>query len=241
MRSWDVLEPIGTGALPLLDVYAAWAAGTLAGLVATRAAAANDPDIEPYVAEWYQATAAQRPKVADEYHRMVRTLLPEGVPFPRSQLRRSTVREWLDGRRPKTRNRYRVSASSFAAYLCERELLEFNVVLSVKASAERPPRARYLTRLEAQALVAALPQPHRALHALLLATGADVGGALRVRYRDVDLEAQSVRIPGTKAHTRDAVRKMAEAWGAGGVRRVPDSQPGAAAGASVRRAPGRRQ
>lgn len=211
-KRWDVLDPLSAGAWSLDDVFASWALGTLAEFVAARALEQADPNLEPYVAAWFATNQAQRPRVADEYLRMVRTLLPSDQPFLRSQLRRAVVREWLDARRPRTRNRYRVAASSFAAYLCERELLEFNVVLTVKASPEQAPRARYLTRAEAQALVQALAQPHRALHALLLATGADVVGALRVQYRDIDPEKGEVRIHGTKAHTRDAVRVMTEEW-----------------------------
>jgi integrase len=220
---WAVLHDLATGAATIADTFAAfgagdlarWRAQRLAAEAAARAAAeaaAHDPDLEPHVARWHAATRAYRPKVADGYYRMVRTLLPEGGRFPRSQLGRRTIREWLDTRTRGTRNRYHVALSSFCAYLVEHEVLEFNVARLVKRIPERPPRLRFLTRGEAQQLVAALPQPHRALHALLLATGADVGGALLVRVRDVDAAARTVRVPGEKRHTRDAVRRLTEAW-----------------------------
>ena len=222
---WDVVRDILDGSATIAEVFQAHGTGDLKGWrerrlaavaadAALAAALANDPDIEPYIERWHRALLGQRPKSAATYLRMVRCFLPADEPFRLSGLKRGTIRAWLDTVSPKSRNRYRTGLSSFCAYLTEIDVIEQNPVLLVKAAPERPPRMRYLTRDEAQHLVAALPHPHRALHALLLATGADVGGALLVKYKDVDVVNRTVRVPGSKAHTRDAVRWLTEPWAA---------------------------
>ncbi|MCC6244449.1 MAG: tyrosine-type recombinase/integrase [Gemmatimonadaceae bacterium] len=146
----------------------------------------------------------------------MRTLIPARVPFMASTFRKARLREWLDERRPATRNRYRAAASSFAEYLVDREIIEANPVLALKARKENPSRVQYLNRDEARSLVDALAHSDRAFHAFLLATGVDAGGALRVRFRDIETVDNEItfRVPGTKTATRDRVRRMTEAWAA---------------------------
>jgi integrase len=84
----------------------------------------------------------------------------------------------------------------------------------VKAAPAGAPRVRWLTIPEATAVLDALPEPYRALHALLMATGADVGAALYLRVRDVDLEKGEVLIRGTKSHDRERTRRLLHEWAA---------------------------
>lgn len=228
-QRWDVLNPIAEGSLSLQDAYTAWSGSTLSELVASRAEAARDIDLEPLVLNWHQLKSKDIPRSADKYLAQLRTLIPKGVPFPLSTFRKARIREWLDDRRPATRNRYRAAASSFAEYLLDRELIEANPVIALKARKENPARVQYLAREEAKALVAALPPVHRALHAFLLATGVDAGGALRVRYRDIekdDKKEYTIRVPGTKTTTRDRVRRMTETWAADIVKEHLRTSPG---------------
>jgi integrase len=63
-------------------------------------------------------------------------------------------------------------------------------------------------------IVGSQPTPaRRALFALLYGTGLEISTALAARTTDVLLEATQIRGPGTKAHTRDRVARVADwAW-----------------------------
>jgi len=62
-----------------------------------------------------------------------------------------------------------------------------------------PARLRYLTEDEAERLIAASADHLRPLVVFLLYTGARLGEALRLDWRDVDLEARRVRFTRTKS------------------------------------------
>ncbi|MGI9078058.1 MAG: tyrosine-type recombinase/integrase [Gemmatimonadaceae bacterium] len=111
-----------------------------------------------------------------------------------------------------TKNRHRAALSGFAKFLVEREVLEHNPVRDVAASKPNRPRMRYLERRQAQALIASLPQPYRALEALMAGTGIEWGAAARLVDRDIDLEAGTVHAHGSKNEWRDRVVRITETW-----------------------------
>jgi integrase len=214
-QRWALLRDLSHRTVSLAALFEAFGRGELAQFEAARLAAANNPDLEPYVAQWHAALEKGGNKSAGKYHAQLRTLMPVGEVFTREEFRRKRVREWLDGVSAKSRNRYRAAASSFAQYLLELEVLDVNPVRLVAAAKESTPRVRWLTESEARAVLEVLPEPHRALHALLMASGADVGSALEVRMRDVDLEREEVLVRGTKTYNRERTRRLLHEWASG--------------------------
>ena len=213
-QRWDVLAELAEGTLDLAETFDRLSRDELVAMQAERKAAANDCDLTQYIKPWQERLRSEGHKTIDTYVRQLRTLMPEGAPFLRSRFRRSEIRVWLDTQKPKTRNRYRAAASSFAQYLLELEVLDSNPVRLVKAAPAGAPRVRWLTIPEATAVLDALPEPHKALHALLMATGADVGAALYLRVRDVDMAKGEVLIRGTKTHDRERTRRLLHEWAA---------------------------
>lgn len=213
-QRWEVLAELAGGTLDLGEVFDRWSRDELSALQAERKAAANDPDLTTYLLGWVDRLTGEGHKTIGKYLVQLRTLMPEGEPFPRSRFRRAEIRTWLDRQRPKTRNRYRAAASSFAEYLLELEVLEVNPVRLVRAAPASAPRVRFLSVPEGAATLDALPEPHSALHALLLATGADVGATLQVRMRDVDEAKGEILIRGTKTHDRERTRRLLHPWAA---------------------------
>ncbi|MBC8089611.1 MAG: hypothetical protein H7Z40_20300 [Phycisphaerae bacterium] len=101
----DLLHSMSCGTLSMADVYQRWSNGDLKEFQAEREAAANDPDLEPYVERWNAILVNGGHKSADKYLSQLRTLITAGSPFLRSAFRRAAIRTWLDGRPAKSRNR----------------------------------------------------------------------------------------------------------------------------------------
>jgi site-specific recombinase XerD len=78
--------------------------------------------------------------------RQVQTLIPEGVPFPRSQLTVQRVDAWLAEPRVSrsTKRRYFYALRSFAKFLKRRGVLEADPLADMQPPRNLPPRARYM-------------------------------------------------------------------------------------------------
>ncbi|HXT48240.1 MAG TPA: hypothetical protein VN717_06340, partial [Gemmatimonadaceae bacterium] len=120
---------------------------------------ADDLDLEPLVAQWGGRGMSRRGRGAShaEYVRQVRSLIPEGTPYPRSLFTRAKISEWLAGLEVSdpTRNRYKAALNQFAKWLIEREHLELNPVGAVLGYSEHVPDLVYLSVPDAKALVGA--------------------------------------------------------------------------------------
>ena len=193
-RRWDVLEAIVAGRGSLPDAYDhraridAWV-GRL-----------GDLDLSPLVAEWESAGANAK------YVKQVRRFIPGKKPFARTRFSKAEIRKFLDTltdarsnpdaprvASPSTKNRYRAALSSFAGWLCERDVLEVNPVRSVKGKTATRKPVVYLETSQALALVKALPPgQQQAAEALMAATGLEWGALAELRRRDVDLEERTV-------------------------------------------------
>lgn len=224
--AWPLLEAISDGRYAVGAVYDAWGAGRLPQWIEAQERAAQDIDLNPYVDRWFAATSSDRPETATKYLAQLRTLIPSGERFPRSRFTKAAIREWLDQRTAGTRNHYRSAASVFARYLQDLDLLDTNVVRDVRRAKVRTARMRYLSSDQARALVDALPAVDRAFHAFLIGTGCDAGPALLVKYRDLDLKLNEVRVRGTKTHDRDRVRRLLHPWCADILRAYVAEHPG---------------
>ena len=72
---------------------------------------------------------------------------------------------------------------------------------------------RSLSRDDAQKLVDTIsPREARAVHALMCGTGIEIGAALTLRRRDIDVEAGTIHAHGTKRAHRDRVVRVTEPW-----------------------------
>ncbi|HEX5408948.1 MAG TPA: site-specific integrase [Gemmatimonadaceae bacterium] len=215
----DVLAGVLDGTLNLLDAYRAHQQNRLASYVKRRRAAASDVDLEPYLAEWYEEIrqpGSHCAGSADKYLAQVRTLIPEGQPFPRSAFTQGAIAKWLKGLSCSlpTRNRYKAAASSFARYLKELEVIPANPVKGIRGHKERPGRDTHYERADAQRLIAALEQPYAALEALMCGAGLEWQAVARLRVRDVNLDACTVEARGSKTKHRSRTTRIVpeNAW-----------------------------
>jgi integrase len=210
-RDWTILDAVCSGALTLGKVWDAFRLD--AQLVAFRSAL-QDVDLEPLIPDWHDYLQARGIASASRYVRQVREFIPAGAPFPRSRFTRRTISEHLAARpvTGSTRNRERAALSVFARFLVEREILEHNPVRDVQSSKPNRPRMRYLDRVQAKALVAALPQPYAALEALMASTGAEWQACIRLTRRDIDLQARTVHLHGGKNPWRDRMVRIVADW-----------------------------
>jgi integrase len=214
-RRWELLAAIldGRPGYTLAEVYDADVRGTLDAL--ERALA--DVDLEPFVAEW----TGRGPRTGSEatrarYVRMVRELVPAGVPFPRSRFTRGTIAAWLDAlpQSSGTRRAYRVALSNFARWLVQRDALAHNPVRDVDAPPPNPAREVWLSVEQALAAVAANADPvAQAVVALMHATGVEWQACERATRRDLDLAGWTFYARGTKTGAR--TRRVAVAGGKG--------------------------
>ncbi|HRX18615.1 MAG TPA: tyrosine-type recombinase/integrase [Gemmatimonadales bacterium] len=203
-RDWLVIDAVHSGALGLGRLWDAAEAGELDRLRQEL----QDTDVEPHLARWLRevATRTAADTVA-HYRKHVRTLIPEGEPFPASRLTVRTIRDWIAGLPvgPITQRKYHAALSSFADYLVDGEVLPANPVRSVRRPPPTRPRTRYLEHPEVLRLVEAMPGPFRALSAIVHATGIELSVAVGLLRRDIDLDRLTLHARGTKSSWRDRV------------------------------------
>lgn len=198
-----MLDAMATARTPIVTAYAAYIENRLDEYEARLRSGIADPDLEPYVAKWVkEMERRKRPNAhtRGKYERQVRTLIPAGAPFPRSAFTRQAIRSWLSGLDVSAPNRYRAALSSFAGFLLFEDVLQANPVRLVPMARESEPRTEHLSPADADALVSAMVQPYRALHALMIATGMELGAALSIRFADIKQDGVYAR--GTKREHR---------------------------------------
>jgi integrase len=207
----DVLDAVADRDQTLLELYADYRDDST---VADTRAALDDVDLAPLVDIWHEALVRRSIASADAYRLQVRQLIPAGARYPRSLFRRKTISAFLIGlaHSGSTRNRYKAALRQFGAWLVEREVLEHNPVVDVKGSKENPSRIVLLSPEELRALLGALDHPSRALEALMVATGMDWSDTTRLKRRDVDLDAKTVRAHGSKRSWRNRSCAITELW-----------------------------
>lgn len=208
-------EQLAAGNLDVRPAYTAYTENRLAEFITEQRLGVTDVDLEPEVARWQDELERRKKPNPDgraKYLRQVRTLIPAGQPFRRSGFTKARVMAWLQGLEIAATNRYRAALSSFAEYLCDRELLASNPVRQVKMARESKPRTLHLSVADAQRLLGAIAAPYNALHALMVSTGMEVSAALAVRRRDVDLDGLTVYARGTKTATRERTCHVTATW-----------------------------
>ncbi len=217
-RAWDVLDRVAQKTLELSALYDKWVAAGR-DLEELRASL-DDVDLEPYVATWHAANlgpaGGMSADTADHYLSAVRLLIPEGEPFKRSQLTPPRLREWLDDMEDVKSGTVRKRGQGmrdFTTWLVARHVLSVDPMRDIELPAQGKPRAHFLETADAIRLADAQPSPYREFSALLAGSGVEVGVAVKLRVRDVDVKHKEIRAPGTKTHSRDRVVRVADwAW-----------------------------
>jgi integrase len=213
-RAGDVIDAIVTGRLTLPALYDLWRVSNRdIGAIRSRLA---DIDLEPLVVTWHEVlTAGKSHDTASHYLHHVRSLIPKGKPFARSQLTSERLQQWLDelDASAATKRKAGAAMASFTAWLARRKLAQMNLMRDVMMPPAGKPRIHHLETEEATKLADTQAEPYRSFSALLAGSGIEVSVALELRRRDVDVKNREIRAAGTKTHTRDRVVRVAEwAW-----------------------------
>ena len=249
-RAWDLLDRVLANTLSLAELYDAYAHDDVDGLrlrllaaeEAERAAdeRQREPELDDHVSGW-STWLKDRVKsdTACHYVAHVRTLVPEGTPYPVSRFTTAAIAQWLNTRtrlpqkrrqstkhksrrRPdapalpvtgSTKRKYLAAVQSFAKYLVQIGALQSNVARAVEAPPSNRPKAVEIPFADVKRIAEGAPGPYRGLFALLYGAGVEISAALACVDSDVDAKRREVRARGTKAHTRDRVVRIAEwAW-----------------------------
>lgn len=211
-ESW-LLDQIASGKVPVGPVYTAHLDNRLPAFITELRDGITDVDLEPFVAKWLNEMERQKnpnARTRATYVRQVRSFIPESRSFRRSTFTKQAIREWLGSLTISQPNRYRAALSSFANFLVFMDVLPVNIVQQVPQQSESAPRSLHLTQEEARRLVDALPAPHKALHALMLATGMEVSAALKLRRQDVGV--RQAYAAGTKQASRARMVGVYHRW-----------------------------
>lgn len=213
-ETW-LLDQFARGSVAIGAAYTAYLEHRLPSFITEARDGVTNVDLEPFVAKWQQELARRKKPNAEgraKYLRQVRTLIPAGQPFRRSEFTRARVMAWLQTLEVGATNRYRAALSSFAEYLLDHDVLATNPVRQVKMARESSPRTLHLSVADATALVGVIDAPYDVLHALMLSTGMEVSAALAVKRRDVDLDGLAVYARGTKTATRERTCYVTATW-----------------------------
>jgi integrase len=236
-RAWDLLNPILSAkgrarTRLLLQLFDLWE--TARGEPETIRQLLKDRNIEPIVAEWsvwYQKQVA--PDSAAHALTHVRWLLPPGEP----RLVSETTTTWLTQRltaypgKRNTSRKVHSNWSNFFGYLTVvHQLWPANPMDAVPRPSTEESPIRFYELDEAERIVGWQPtEQRRALFALFYGSGIEASIPMRLRRRDFDAVAKTVRAAGTKTSTRDRVSRIADwAWPTvwGYVKdSLPDAQP----------------
>lgn len=198
-RQWRGLELVVEKRITLPELFDAYESGRLQEIVSEKSQA----DLSCLLDEWNGNAKSKT---------QIRCFIPEF--FPAERFTRKHISEFLSGLQvsDSTRNRYRSALSVFASWLVEREVIPHNPVGDVRSKKENPARAVWLEREQAQALIAALPMPFRAMEALMACTGMEWQAVKALTRRDVNVKKRTVHARGKKTPWRDRIVRPTEEW-----------------------------
>ena len=221
-----VLDAIVAKRLTLLQAYRLGEAGVVAhfqqqaeAAAAAAEQAARDaanldlrPHLETFLTWRAQRTAGRT--MVPIYRQQLLRLFPEAEwrrDWWTAQLVAQRL-DQLDVPTDATRNRYRAAVSAFAKWCVRRGLLASNPARDIGGYAESPADVIWWSEADAKRLIAALPAEYRVREALMAGCGMDWSDCQRLRVRDLDLTARTVRCYGSKTKHRNRVVRITEAW-----------------------------
>lgn len=198
---WKPLELVVLKRTTLADLFVAFESNMMADFLARFDAV----DLDAIVVDW---------EAGPKYKAQVRRFIPAGKRFGAEQFNKRNISLFLKSLpvSGSTKVRYRAALSVFANYLVEIDAIPFNPVRDVRAAKANRARDVWLTREQAQALIAALSGRQRAMEALMAATGVEWQVIERLRRRDVDLDGKTVHAQGGKTPWRNRVVRPTELW-----------------------------
>lgn len=211
-----ILAAIVDGRVSLAVAYRQGEDATKAALEAAAVAAA-DVDLKPLLAEWmtWRRQRARGQSMVARYEAQLRVLWPEAT-WPRSQWTARELTRRLDAlvvKKDATRNRYRAAVSAFSKWLVTRKgLLTHNPVHQIEGYGESRPQEIWYSEADARRVLLALPGSLRARELLMAGCGMDWSDCARLRRRDLDLDARTVRCHGSKTVHRNREIRITERW-----------------------------
>ncbi len=232
-RAWDLLDPVLDGETSVETLYDAWQ-DTRHDLGEMRRRLA-DVDIVPLVEEYlaHYGGLGKHDTSADKIRSHLRWLFPVGSTRKRTTVTPASLtaklgeyagipragQKLLPPITPGTRRRVHSAWSGFFAYLASPQvstgpLFATNLMDAVTRPKAATPPIRFYELREILLLLDQAPSSDmRALWALLYATSIDISTAIQLRRQDFDELRREVRAPGTKAHARDRICRVADwAW-----------------------------
>lgn len=217
-RAWDCLDPVLARQRKIGTLFDLWRESGRKVAVLRRLL--NDVDLEPLVSDFLTVHAKKvKPDSLNHIRYHLRTLLPAGVPFPRSSATVETLTTRLyeyDGE-PGTIRKVHSDWSVFFTYCTDvRDLFERSPMEKVERPAIVAAPIRFYELDTVQRIVGWQPSDERrALFALLYGTGMEISVALKLQRSDVHPGRRELRAAGSKTHTRDRVARVADwAWDA---------------------------
>ncbi len=210
-----ILDAIIAREISLADAYRLGEHDARA-LLDEKAATAADTDLKPYLATWlgWRRQRQSGHAVLPHYEAQINALWPEAT-WPQSLWTPRECARRLDGLanvKDGTRNRYKAALSAFAKYLVRTGVLTTNPVRDIGGYEESAPQVIWYTVADAKRIIAALPPDFRTREALMVGTGMDWSDCARLRRKDIDLEARTVRCHGSKTKHRNRTIRITEKW-----------------------------
>lgn len=217
----DVLDRLGARTLTVRALWAMWcqSEGSAAQKLKAIRAQLADSDLLAKRKGWFsEVETSSSLDTAEHYDKAVDSLVEvvgvDGT-LPRSRITVDALKTWLASLPGKTgtKRKKHAGVSSFFKYCVSVGVLDTNPMRDVPRPPAGNARDRHLSTVEARQLADAQPSPFREFSALLAGTGIEVGVALGLKVKDVDVAHQEIRARGTKTHSRDRVAKVASwAW-----------------------------
>ncbi len=211
-KDFQILHAIRDGRLSIDEVFDAHRRRAIESL----RSALDDSNLAPLVAGFLEVHSAKvKPDTIAHYKFVLEKLMPAASGYPVSRFSVKELEPWIARYKGKngTRRKAHAALSVFAAYLMRQGVIAFNPMRLFSAPRAAPPRLNYLEVERMIAFTDALPEPYQTLSAALHGTGVEIGTALELRARDVDLLRKEIRARGTKTHSRDRTVRVAEwAW-----------------------------
>lgn len=212
-----ITDALIAGTLTVPRCWHLWSTtkGDTAAKVKTITAMLADADLlakrKGWIAKVTKRASAATAEQYDRYLDKVVEAIGVAGTLPRSRATVEALQTWLDGldNEPGTVRKHHAGIATFFAHLKAVEAIERNPMREIKPPKAPTPRDRHLSAAEAIRLADAQPSPYREFSALLAGTGIEVGVALKLRVRDVDVTNKEIRARGTKTHNRDRVARVA--------------------------------
>lgn len=225
-RAFDVLDRVLSGELTAAALYDLWRSEGVNRSLALLRQHLKDVDLAPVVAEFLGIYGKRFPGAVGHVAAHLRYLIPEGELFLASTATGDylTQRLYEHGHqrgergawRPSSQNTLRkvhASWSSFFGYcVSPKRLYSVSPMLEVDRPPVKQAPVEFYDLETIERIIAWQPTPERrAVLALLYGGAIESSLALAVTRADLEPATQELRVPGTKARTRDRVCRL-ETW-----------------------------